>query len=92
MENCDDAYGFPPYPLIATFLHTRRGVDLRDGERRRPCRPAALRDSAALDLDGLVAARPGRHGHRARYEHIGNLTPVIIAVDAPGSVGAPAAP
>jgi hypothetical protein len=33
MENCDDAYGFPPYPLIAQYLYTRRGVDLRDAER-----------------------------------------------------------
>ena len=33
MENCDDAYGFPPYPLIAQHLYTRRGVDLRDAER-----------------------------------------------------------
>ena len=35
MENCDDAYGFPPYPLIAQHLYTRRGVDLRDAERYR---------------------------------------------------------
>jgi hypothetical protein len=33
MENCDDAYGFPPYPLIAQHLYMRRGVDLRDAER-----------------------------------------------------------
>ena len=32
MENCDDAYGFPPYPLIAPFLYTRNGVDLRELE------------------------------------------------------------
>ncbi|MDX6540108.1 MAG: hypothetical protein QOI71_1718 [Gaiellales bacterium] len=33
MENCDDAYGFPPYPLISQFLYTRNGVDLRDLEQ-----------------------------------------------------------
>jgi len=33
MDNCDDAYGFPPYPLIAEYLYTRRGVDLRIAER-----------------------------------------------------------
>jgi dolichol-phosphate mannosyltransferase len=33
MENCDDAYGFPPYPLIAQFLYTRGGVDLRELEQ-----------------------------------------------------------
>ena len=33
LENCDDAYGFPPYPLIAQFLYTRGGVDLRELEQ-----------------------------------------------------------
>jgi putative flippase GtrA len=34
MANCDDAYGFPPYPVIQDFLHSRNGVDLRAAERR----------------------------------------------------------
>ena len=34
MDNCDDAYGFPPYPLIAHLLYTRAGVDLRAVERQ----------------------------------------------------------
>ena len=60
MDNCDDAYGFPPYPLIAQYLYTRRGVDLRDRRARRRLQRARrlAGDAAALDLDGLVAARP----------------------------------
>jgi hypothetical protein len=33
MRNCEDAYGFPPYPAIETFLHARNGKDLRLRER-----------------------------------------------------------
>ena len=54
MDNCDDAYGFPPYPLIAEFLYTRRGVDLRIAERDAVCSalagsPAALLRSTSMD-------------------------------------------
>ena len=54
MENCDDAYGFPPYPLIAQYLYTRRGVDLRDAERNAVSRalasaPATLLRSTTMD-------------------------------------------
>ena len=54
MDNCDDAYGFPPYPLIAEFLYTRRGVDLRIAERGAVCSalagsPASLLRSTSMD-------------------------------------------
>jgi dolichol-phosphate mannosyltransferase len=54
MDNCDDAYGFPPYPLIAPFLYTRRGVDLRKVERDAVCSalasaPATLLRSSSMD-------------------------------------------
>ena len=54
MENCDDAYGFPPYPLIAQFLYTRRGVDLREAERSAVrsalgSAPATLLRSTSMD-------------------------------------------
>lgn len=32
LSNCEDAYGFPPYPLIQQWLHTRNGLDLRARE------------------------------------------------------------
>jgi dolichol-phosphate mannosyltransferase len=34
LSNCDDAYGFPPYPAIQQWLHSRNGTDLRDTERK----------------------------------------------------------
>jgi dolichol-phosphate mannosyltransferase len=34
LGNCEDAYGFPPYPLIQHYLHTRNGKDLKAVERR----------------------------------------------------------
>ncbi len=33
MQNCDDAYGFPPYHSIKDFLMKENGQDLRQGER-----------------------------------------------------------
>ena len=33
LENCDDAYGFPPYPAIKHFLYGTPGGDLRPAER-----------------------------------------------------------
>ena len=33
MENCEDAYGFPPYPVIEEQLHSGNGEDLRGRER-----------------------------------------------------------
>ncbi|MDX6719709.1 MAG: dolichol-phosphate mannosyltransferase [Solirubrobacteraceae bacterium] len=33
MSNCDDAYGFPPYPLIEHFFHSRAGADLKSTEQ-----------------------------------------------------------
>ncbi len=43
MENCDDAYGFPPYPVIQKYLHSRNGADLKGDER----------DIATSAMDGL---------------------------------------
>src|SRR3954453_21298599 len=33
LSNCEDAYGFPPYPVIEGWLHSGNGMDLRAGER-----------------------------------------------------------
>jgi len=32
LQNCEDAYGFPPYEALKEFLYTRDGVDLREKE------------------------------------------------------------
>ncbi len=34
MGNCEDAYGFPPYRAIESFLYTSHGRDLRVTERQ----------------------------------------------------------
>ncbi|MGB0388025.1 MAG: glycosyltransferase [Ardenticatenaceae bacterium] len=34
LENCEDAYGFPPYEQIASFLYGSNGRDLRKVERQ----------------------------------------------------------
>ena len=32
LQNCEDAYGFPPYEALREFLYIRDGVDLREKE------------------------------------------------------------
>ncbi len=34
LENCEDAYGFPPYESLKEFLYIRHGVDLREKEQQ----------------------------------------------------------
>jgi putative flippase GtrA len=45
MANSEDAFGFPPYPTIAEFLHRSNGHDLRGHER----------EIVAAALDGIPA-------------------------------------
>ena len=33
LQNCEDAYGFPPYDALKEFLYVRQGVDLREKEQ-----------------------------------------------------------
>ncbi len=33
LQNCEDAYGFPPYDALKEFLYIRNGVDLREKEQ-----------------------------------------------------------
>jgi dolichol-phosphate mannosyltransferase len=61
LENSDDAYGFPPYPSIATFLHSGNGRDLRAEERAIVARslsglPASALRSESMDWWRRVAA------------------------------------
>jgi hypothetical protein len=32
LQNCEDAYGFPPYEAIKEFLYLHDGIDLRKNE------------------------------------------------------------
>jgi glycosyltransferase involved in cell wall biosynthesis len=84
LDNCDDAYGFPPYPLIAEYLYTRSGVDLRESERGTVCSalasaPATLLRSTSMDWWKRVPAVMGIALDEPRV-------PAIIAVDLPNSV------
>ena len=54
LSNCEDAYGFPPYPVIQSYLHSHNGKDLRTVERRiieqaLEDKPAHLLSSADRD-------------------------------------------
>ncbi len=54
LDNCEDAYGFPPYHSIEAFLLAATGDDLRATERQIIAgaldrRPAALLSSRSLD-------------------------------------------
>jgi dolichol-phosphate mannosyltransferase len=73
MANCEDAYGFPPYPVIAPFLHSRGTVDLRATEREIVGRalvsaPAMLLRSETMDwcerLGGLFTGAAAGNGSR----------------------------
>jgi dolichol-phosphate mannosyltransferase len=54
MRNCEDAYGFPPYPAIEGSLRRRNGTDLKDVERATVASalrglPAAVMRSETMD-------------------------------------------
>jgi dolichol-phosphate mannosyltransferase len=61
LSNCEDAYGFPPYPVIQSYLHSRNGKDLKAVERRiieqaLADKPAHLLRSANRDWYRMLPA------------------------------------
>jgi hypothetical protein len=61
LENCEDAYGFPPYREIEAFLHSGAGADLRAREREIITRaflgaPAMLLRSETMDWAERIPA------------------------------------
>jgi dolichol-phosphate mannosyltransferase len=90
LQNCEDAYGFPPYDQIEHFLHSRNGADLREIERsiiREALRgrPTSLLASSTMDwyrhLPGVIA-----NGHAARsplqkdaYDENGMPAPIELS-------------
>jgi dolichol-phosphate mannosyltransferase len=85
MENCDDAYGFPPYPLIAQFLYTRRGVDLREREldvvrNGLASAPATLLRSTSMDWWQRVPALMGIALEESPVS-VSAPVPIVIAVE-----------
>jgi dolichol-phosphate mannosyltransferase len=75
LENCEDAYGFPPYPQIESFLHSRNGADLVAMERQiiemaMGETPAMLLRSESRDwhtrLPAIVSWRIAANGNGGR--------------------------
>ena len=67
LQNCEDAYGFPPYDEIAGFLHSRNGnglqaVERGDHRRRARCYSS---DAAQERDDGLVRPVARSDGRRS---------------------------
>jgi putative flippase GtrA len=70
LSNCEDAYGFPPYPNIERFLHSRNGSDLKQVERDIITRafanvPATLVRSETMDWWQRVPAVVNGNGTAA---------------------------
>jgi hypothetical protein len=63
LSNCEDAYGFPPYPVIKQWLWSRNGEDLRERER------AIIRSA--------VAGKPA-HVLRSRDRRWYEMLPAVI--------------
>jgi dolichol-phosphate mannosyltransferase len=53
VANSEDAYGFPPYPALEHFLHSRNGQDLRFKERRILAGALAEVDAVALRSESM---------------------------------------
>ncbi|MEA2449204.1 MAG: hypothetical protein QOG63_1136 [Thermoleophilaceae bacterium] len=80
LENCEDAYGFPPYAEIEHFLHSRNGSDLRADERAiirsaLDGAPATLLKSETRDWHKRVAtivdSLTGHSGEQAEADEKG---------------------
>jgi dolichol-phosphate mannosyltransferase len=64
VENSEDAYGFPPYPALEHFLHSRNGRNLQSEERQILASalssvPAIVLRSDSMDWWQRVAALAG---------------------------------
>jgi glycosyltransferase involved in cell wall biosynthesis len=87
LSNCEDAYGFPPYPSIAPFLHSGNGRDLRAEERSIVARalealPATMLRSTTMDWWQRL---PGVVNRSVRHESP-EETPPILAPAVPFAI------
>jgi dolichol-phosphate mannosyltransferase len=53
LDNCEDAYGFPPYAAIEHLLHSRDGATLQAVERRTIARALTGSDATLLRSDSM---------------------------------------
>lgn len=75
LSNCEDAYGFPPYPTIKSFLYTSNGRDLREVEREiigeaLAERPTLLLRSTKMDWAQRIAAMLNSGDEREQLERV----------------------
>ncbi|MDX6644777.1 MAG: hypothetical protein QOK40_504 [Miltoncostaeaceae bacterium] len=76
LENCDDAYGFPPYHRIETFLQTRRGENVAGKER-------AIIASALADLPAWLLKSPTRDWFKRLPDAVETALSRRVAASAP---------
>ena len=75
MQNCEDAYGFPPYAALEGSLRRRNGTDLKQVER-------AIVASALSGLPAAVMRSETMDWWRRVPEVVDRWTPVASAPDA----------
>ncbi len=88
LSNCDDAYGFPPYPSIKEFLHGTGDFDLRPVEQsivRRALTglPASLLQSSTMDWSHRIPMMVSQRGAPRSVVPVAPMTPAMPAASAP---------
>jgi dolichol-phosphate mannosyltransferase len=91
LENCDDAYGFPPYEHLERFLHSRNGSDLRAKERHIITsalggQMSMLLESASRDwwrqipnvMNGRLHPVPSVNGKHDEHEEVPEAAPASL--------------
>jgi putative flippase GtrA len=74
LANCEDAYGFPPYPAIQHWLHSRNGRDLRGRERE-------IVTGALVNATAQLLRSPDRNWHRMFPEMVRRSVPASLEDD-----------
>jgi dolichol-phosphate mannosyltransferase len=88
VENSEDAYGFPPYPALEHFLHSRNGRNLQSEERQILASalssvPAIVLRSESMDWWQRVAALAGLSVAQPKPEprHAGVMEALPVPVE-----------
>jgi hypothetical protein len=87
LDNCEDAYGFPPYPDIEHFLHSRDGAQLQAVERETISRALHGVEGTLMRSDTMdwakrlprILAGPSHPSTNGRTPHRLRLAPEIAA-------------
>jgi hypothetical protein len=93
MTNCEDAYGFPPYPVIKSFLHGSEEHDLRAEEAAiiaeafRGC-PTTLLRSTTMDWAERIAAMVRLSAPREEVAHRAVTAEAASTIPTPDGVPA----